>query len=219
MFGVRKGYKYIQQQIRAQRSAPRDGLIAELIAAEESGQRLTTEELESTVLLLLLAGHETTVHLIGISILMMLRMPDARVRFLKSEEDARKTVHELLRHASVAQYGKPRWATKDMSFHGVDLKRGDAIMPVIATANYDPAVFANPHDFDIDRENNNRHMTFGSGPHICIGLKLAESETAIALRELFTLYPNIQPAFDLEYPTWGQRMGMRSLRELPVILN
>ena len=218
MLGIRKGYKYIQQQIREQRTAPRDGLIAELIQAEESGERLSTEELESTVLLLLLAGHETTVHLIGVSILTLLQMPDARKRFLASEENATKTVHELLRHGSVAQYGKPRWVTRDVSFHSVDLKRGEAIMPVVATANYDPAVFENPHEFDIGRANNNRHLTFGTGPHICIGLKLAEAETEIALRELFTRYPAIQLAFDIENPAWGKRMGMRSLKELRVQL-
>ena len=157
--------------------------------------------------------------MIGVSILQLMQMPDARERFLSSEEDAAKTVHELLRHTAVVQYGKPRWVTRDVDFHSVELKRGEAIMPVVATANYDSAVFERPHEFDIDRENNSRHMTFGSGPHICIGLKLAEAETEIALRELFTMYPDIQPAFELANPAWGKRMGMRSLRKLPVRLS
>ena len=216
MLGVGRGYKYIRQQIQSQRASPRDGLIAELIRAEEDGERLSTEELESTVLLLLLAGHETTVHLISVSILALLRMPDVRERFLSSDEHAVKTVQELLRHEAVAQYGKPRWAIRDIRFHGVDIQRGDPIMPVVAAANFDPAVFENPHEFDIDRENNNRHLTFGSGPHVCIGLKLAEAETRIALEAVFGCYPEIAPTFDLQQPPWGKRMGMRSLRELPV---
>ena len=218
MLAVRKGYKYIQRQIETQRNSPRDGLIAELIRAEEDGHQLTTEELESTIIILLLAGHETTVHLIGVSILMLLRMPEIREKFLDNDEFAGKTIQEILRYGSVAHYGKPRWVTRDMTFYGVDLKRGEAMMPVIATANYDPTVFAEPNVFNIERENNSRHLTFGSGPHVCIGLKLAEAETLIALRALWTRYSNLQPMFDIHHPPWGNRMGMRALRELPVKL-
>ena len=137
--------RYIQEQIKLQQQQPGNGLIAELIRAEAAGERLSREEMESTILLLLLAGHETTVHLISVSMLYLLQFPRHRERMLESDENANKTVVELLRHSSVVQYGKPRFVTRDMIFHGVELKRVESIMPCVAAANCDPEMFSHPH--------------------------------------------------------------------------
>ena len=90
-------------------------------------------------------------------------------------------------------------------------------MPVLASANYDPARFDNPAEFKLDRTNN-YHLTFGAGPHVCLGLKLARAETQIVLERLFSRWPNLQADFELSHPDWSTRLGMRSLKSLLVRL-
>ena len=121
---------------------------------------------------------ETTVHLISNSILVMLQLPHVKQTLLSDWSKVDGAVEEVLRYASPAQFAKPRFVTKDTTFFGQNLKRGEMIMPVLACANGDPAKFENPGEFMIDRPKN-YHMTFGFGPHVCLGLKLARLETCL----------------------------------------
>ena len=213
--GLRKTTRYIRRQIEQVRRTPRPGLISALVEAEQSGERLTNEELLSMVMLLLLAGHETTVHLISTSILTMLQLTPVRQALMADWSRIDAAVEEMLRYNSSAQFAKPRFVTEDTEFHGQLLKRGEMVLPVLACANYDPARFDQPNEFLIDRPRN-YHLTFGAGPHVCLGLKLARLETQIALQKLFTRWPELQPTFDAAQPDWAKRLGMRSLNTLQV---
>jgi cytochrome P450 len=190
-------------------------LITALVEAEQAGDRLADHELESMVMLLLLAGHETTVHLVSNSILTLLQLEDVKQSLLADWSKSAAAVQEMLRYNSPAQFAKPRFVTQDHEFHGQVLRRGDVVMPVLASANYDPARFENPAEFIIDRPRN-YHLGFGAGPHVCLGLKLAQSETQVVLERLLTRWPDLEPAFDVSCPDWSRRLGMRSLTTLKV---
>jgi cytochrome P450 len=167
------------------------------------------------VMLLLLAGHETTVHLVSNSILTVLQLSEVKRSLLDDWAKVESAVEEMLRYNSPAQFAKPRFVTEDVEFHGQALRRGEAVMPVLASANYDPARFDHPTEFQIDRPKN-YHLDFGAGPHVCLGLKLARAETQVVLERLFTRWPNLTPTFESSNPDWSRRLGMRSLRTLRV---
>ena len=213
--GLWKTMRYFRQQFDEVRRHPRPGLISALVEAEDAGDRLTDDELQSMVMLLLLAGHETTVHLISTSILTMIQLQDVREALIADWSQLPDAVEEMLRFNSSAQFAKPRFVTRAASFHGKDLKRGEIVIPVLAAANYDPQQFDRPHEFVLGRERN-FHLTFGAGPHVCLGLKLARAETEVVLQQLFGRWPNLQLA-DAR-PSWSRRLGMRSLDSLKVVL-
>ena len=207
--------KYLRGQFDQVRREPREGLITALVEAEQAGDRLSDNELQSMVMLLLLAGHETTVHLLSNSMLTVLQLPELRQTLLADWSRVESAVEEMLRYNSPAQFAKPRFVTEDIEFHGQTLSRGEVVMPVLASANYDPARFENPTEFDIDRPKN-YHLGFSAGPHVCLGLKLARAETQIVVERLFTRWPNLQPAFEASNPDWSKQLGMRSLNTLMV---
>jgi len=213
--GLRKTMKYLREQFKEVRKNPRAGLMSDLVQAELDGDRLNDKELLAMVMLLLLAGHETTVHLLNTSILTLLQLPDVKQSLQSDWNQIDSAVEEMLRYNSPAQFTKPRFVTRDVEFHGQVMKRGETILPIVASANYDPARFERPTEFLLNRAKN-YHMGFGAGPHVCLGLKLARLETAVLLEKLFTRWPNLQPAFDIEQPAWSSRMGMRSVDALRV---
>lgn len=215
--GLTRTQNYLKKQFGEVRKNPRPGLMSELVMAEADGDRLNDEELLSMVMLLLLAGHETTVHLLSSSILSVLQIPALRQTLMNDGSKMDSVIDELLRYNSSAQFAKPRFVTEDTEFHGQQLKRGESIMPVLACANYDPAKFENPNEFQIDRPANH-HLTFGFGPHVCLGLKLAKQETHVVLERMFTRWPHLKADFDLSKPDWSGRLGMRSLSTLNVTL-
>jgi len=213
--GLRKTVKYLRGQFEQVRKEPRTGLITALVEAEQAGDRLSDDELQSMVMLLLLAGHETTVHLVSNSILTLLQLPEVKRSLLDDWSKVESAVEEMLRYNSPAQFAKPRFVTADIEFHGQRLRRGELVMPVLAAANYDPVRFDNPTEFNIDRPKN-YHLGFGAGPHVCLGLKLARAETQIVLERQLTRWPNLQPSFESSGPDWSRRIGMRSLNTLTV---
>lgn len=213
--GLRKTLRYLRGQFEHVRREPSEGLITALVEAEQAGDRLSDTELQSMVMLLLLAGHETTVHLISNSVLTVLQLPAVRQELFDDWSKVESAVEEMLRYNSPAQFAKPRFVTEDTDFHGQKLSRGEVVMPVLASANYDPARFDEPTEFQIDRPRN-YHLGFGAGPHVCLDLKLARAETQIVLQRLFTRWPNLRPAFEPSCPDWSKRLGMRSLSTLKV---
>ena len=213
--GLRKTMKYLSTQFDVVRATPRPGLITALVEAEQSGDRLSNDELLSMVMLLLLAGHETTVHLLSTSVLTVLQLSHVRQSLQDDWSRVEQAVEELLRYNSPAQFAKPRFVTEDVDFHGQSLRRGEIVMPVLAAANSDPQRFDDPTEFIIDRPRN-YHLGFGAGPHVCLGLKLARLETQIVLQRLFTRWPELRAAFVPERPDWSRRMGMRALKTLVV---
>ena len=213
--GLRKTVRYLRGQFEEVKRQPRAGLMTALVEAEQEGDRLSENELIAMVMLLLLAGHETTVHLLSNSVLTVLQLDEVRHELLEDWSKVEPAVEEMLRYNSPAQFAKPRFLTVDTEFHGQQLRRGESVMPVLASANYDPQRFENPHMFQIDRPRN-YHLGFGAGPHVCLGLKLARAETQIVLQRMFTRWPELTAAFDPGAPDWSKRIGMRSLNTLTV---
>jgi cytochrome P450 len=213
--GLSSMMKYLQAEIARQSVHPRDGLLSSLIQAEEQGDRLSEEELVAMVFLLLAAGHETTLHQICGSVLILLEHPQ-HLRALGADwRAADPTVQELLRHLSFAQVSKPRYARGDLEFQERQIRRGEMVFACLASANSDPAQFANPERFDPHREPN-RHVAFGSGIHYCLGAKLSSVELEIALERLFTRWPDLRLAIPREKLRYLPRFGTRALTALPV---
>lgn len=208
---------YTRQQVRAAKDTPHEGLISALLVAEENGEQLTEDELVAMVLLLLLAGHLTTVHLIGAGIYTLLEHPPQKQLLLADWSLAEGAVDEMLRYVSPVQTTKPMMPARDMVWHGQALKRGERILAILAAANVDPRQFVRPTEFDI-RRHPNPHVAFGAGIHICLGLKLAIAETQIALRQLFTRFPHLELAVAPAQVRWSRQLGTRGMEALPVKL-
>ncbi|HUU26166.1 MAG TPA: cytochrome P450, partial [Methyloceanibacter sp.] len=209
---------YVRAQIEECRRHPREGLISELVRAEEDGDKLSEDELVSMVFLLLFAGFETTTHLISDSVIALEQNPEQK-EFLLADPLARmeRAVEELSRFTTPVQSTKPRYASRDCEFFGQPLKRGDIVMGLLAGANYDPAVFDEPGRLKLDRFPN-PHLVFSSGIHFCLGMQLARVETQTALARLYARYPDVALAApdDLQ---WIKRFGFRGVTALPVRLN
>ena len=204
--------EYFAKLIEQRRKAPGDDLLSALIAAEESGDKLSENELLSTSILLLVAGHETTVNLIGNGVLALLRHPD-QLELLRNDPSlARSAVEEILRFDPPVQFDG-RIAREDMEIGGVTIKQGDQSMQLLGAANRDPEVFPDPDTFDIRRQDN-RHIAFGFGIHFCVGAPLARVEGEIALRSLVQRFPRIE--LRTEAPEYKENIVLRGLRSLPV---
>lgn len=215
--GIWKLLGYFQQQFRECRQRPRPGLISSLVEARQGGEQLTEDELLAMAFLLLIAGHETTVHLINGGLLALLLHPEQRAKLQADWSRVGSAVEEMLRYVSPVQMSKPRYARHDIELEGQRIKRGEFILALIGSANADPTEFESPERLDIDRQPN-RHVSFGTGIHVCLGLKLARAEAAIAFERLLTRFPRLALAVDASELHWLGRVGLRSLQSLPVKL-
>ncbi|HEY4940128.1 MAG TPA: cytochrome P450 [Rhizomicrobium sp.] len=215
---VGKMISYVRGQIEECRRAPRPGLIGELVRAEEDGDQLSEDELAAMVMLLLVAGFDTTTHLIGDSVLALELNPRQKA-YLLADPAARmeRAVEELARYTSPVQGTKPRYVAHDGEFFGQDLKRGDVIMALVAAANADPAQFEAPDELRLDRFPN-PHLVFSSGIHFCLGMQLARVEAQSALARLYARFPDLQIAAP-DRVQWIERLGIHGLKALPVRLN
>ncbi len=201
-------------QSRIQKGESVDGLIGDLVLVEADGDRLNHDELIAMVFLLLIAGHETTTHLISGSVVALLENPAQKQLLIDKPERIDMAVEELLRFVSPVQFSKPRHVRQSGKFHGVELKQGDLIMAGLASANYDPTEFDSPTKLDLTRRPN-PHLEFGTGIHFCLGFQLARLELKVALRTLLTAAP--QMCIGTDGAQWGQRMGLRVLDRLPIV--
>jgi cytochrome P450 len=215
--GLGRTMRYLQDDIARQAVARREGLIGSLIDAEEAGDRLTEDEMIAMVVMLLVAGHETTVHQIAGSVLTLLDHPDALRTLTADWSLVHDAVEELLRHLSFGQFSKPRFAREDVVFRGRRIRRGDMLFACLAAANGDPAVFPQPERLDLRRAPN-RHVAFGDGIHYCLGAALARTEVQIALHRLFTRFPNLSLAVPRSQIRFTGPFGARALAALPVRL-
>ncbi|HTZ10574.1 MAG TPA: cytochrome P450 [Acidimicrobiales bacterium] len=203
---------YFASLIEERRSRPGDDLVSRLIEAEEHGDVLSQGELLSTCILLLVAGHETTVNLISGGALALLEHPDQLARFRGDPTVVRSGVEEMLRFAPPVQL-TGRVALEDMEVGGARIARGDFSMLLLGSANRDPAAFAHPDTFDLTRADN-AHLGFGFGIHHCLGAPLARLEAQIALPALFGRCRRVERAdVDLAYK---ENIVLRGLAALPV---
>jgi cytochrome P450 len=203
---------YFRDLVAERRQSPRGDLLSGLIAAEEAGDRLSTEELLATGILLFLAGHETTTHLIGNGVLALLRHP-AELRRLREEPGLiESAVEELLRYDGPAQRVS-RMTNEDVVIGDRGIPNGSLVLALLGAANRDPAHFPEPDRLDMSRQDN-RHLSFGWGIHFCLGAPLARLEAQIAIGTLLRRLPHL--ALATERVVWRQSFAVRALMELPV---
>lgn len=207
--------RYIRTLIKARRANPQDDLISALVQAEEAGDQLSEDELVAMVFLLLLAGHETTVNLIGNGTLALLQHPDQMIRLRNDPTLIKSAVEELLRYGSPVETATERFAREDVTIAGVTIPRGSLVFAVIASANRDERQFANPDTLDIAREPN-KHLAFGLGIHYCLGAPLARLEGQIAVNTLLRRIPDMQLIGSPEALRWRPGLMLRGLKALPV---
>jgi cytochrome P450 len=179
---------------------PGDDLVSQLIVNEVKTGRLSKRELISMAQLMLLAGHETTANMIALGTLTLLRHPQQLARLKADKTLTPSAVDELLRYLSVAQHGLGRTAIADVDVGDVLIRAGEGVLVVVAAANRDETVFAEPDQFDIGRQARH-HLTFGASIHQCIGHPLARAELQIVFDTLFTRVPTLRVAIpDEEIP-------------------
>jgi cytochrome P450 len=207
---------YLEGWIARRRHRPADDLLSRLASAEQQGDRLSHTELLSTVFLLLVAGHETTVNLIGNGVLELLRHPGELARLRRRPGLVASAVEEILRFNGPVKASTLRFAFDDVDFDGVMVPRGEAVMPLLLAANRDPAVFPEPDRFDITRDPN-RHLGFGHGIHFCLGAQLARLEGRIAIDALVRRFPTLALATDPGQLDWLPGHPLHGVRRLPVL--
>lgn len=216
LFALRKMRAYLEEQLQISRDRGGEGLIAELVQVEREGGKITPDEMVSMVFLLLAAGSETTTHLISGSVYELLRNPGLRDWLAADWSRVRLAVEEFLRFVSPVQFSKPRYVRRDVEVEGVQLRKGDRVMLMLAAANMDPTVHDRPDHLDLERKPN-RHMSFGTGIHFCLGHQLARIEAACALEALFQRWPNLRLSVEPSQIRWRRRPGIRALERLPVV--
>jgi cytochrome P450 PksS len=214
--GLTQMRRYLEERLRLAREQGGEGLIAELVRVEMEGGRIAPEEMVSMVFLLLGAGSETTAHLISGSVFELLKSPDKRDWLAADWSRAGLAVEEFLRFVSPVQFSKPRYVRHDVELSGVRLKRNDKIMVMIAAANVDPDAHADPDRLDLERRPN-RHISFGTGIHFCLGHQLARIEAICALEALFERWPKLALAVEPSEIHWRRRPGIRMIEKLPVV--
>ena len=204
--------EYFQALIAERRRQPRDDLLSALIAAEDEGHKLTERELLSTLILLLVAGHETTVNLIGNGVLALCRNPQQRERLRRDPSLARTAVEEVLRYDPPVQF-TARVALDDIDIDGTTLEKGGQAILLLAAGNRDPEQVADPDSFDVGRQDN-RHLAFGLGAHFCLGAPLARVEGQVALEAVATRLGELSLA--VGQPEYKENIVLRGLAALPV---
>jgi pimeloyl-[acyl-carrier protein] synthase len=203
---------YLKPLVAERRKNPKEDLISGLIAAEEEGNKLTEQELFANLVLILLAGHETTVNLIGNGMVALLRHPDQLQKLKENPSLIGTAVDEVLRYDSSVQLAR-RVVMEDVQVHGQTLKKGDMCTLMIGSANHDPAVFPDPEKFDITRTDS-KYLSFGAGIHHCLGSSLAKAEGEIAISMLTSRLPNMKLATDkLQH---RHPAALRGFIEIPV---
>jgi len=207
--------RYIRGLVTQRRASPQDDLITALVRAEESEDRLTEDEIVSMVILLLLAGYETTVHLIATGALTLTQYPEQRTRMQENLELRVSAIDEILRYASPVEFATPRITIDDVKIGAVTIPRGELVGVSLGSANHDESQFPDPERFDIAREPN-KHLAFGMGSHFCLGGALARLEGEIALTTLFRRFPGLHLAVPPDSLRWRKSLAMRGLVELPV---
>lgn len=217
---VKKMRGYLAELIHRKRDDPGDDLISGLIRASDDGEHLTENEAAAMAFILLFAGFETTVNLVGNGVYALLRHPEQRRRLQRSL-DAGETellatgIEELLRYDGPVELATWRYATEPVELGGQRVAVGDPVLVVLAAADRDPERFADPDRLDLSRSDN-KHLGYGHGIHYCLGAPLARLEGQTALATLLTRLPDLRLAVDPSDLRWRGGLIMRGLRTLPV---
>jgi cytochrome P450 PksS len=207
--------RYVRLLVKARRVKPEDDLISALARAEEAGDQLSEDELLAMIVLLLVAGHETTVNLIGNGALALLEHPDQLSRLHNDPTLIKSGIEELLRHNGPLETATERYPREGTSVAGVKIPRGELVFAVIASANRDEKQFEHADRLDLGREPN-PHVAFGQGVHYCLGAPLARLEAQIAIATLLRRMPDLKLAVPPNQLRWRRGLVLRGLEALPV---
>jgi cytochrome P450 len=207
----------IRSSLVDHRAQPADDLLTDLITARDGSDRLSEDELTSTVSVLVIAGHDTTVNLITNGIHALLTHPDQLDRLHRQPDLIAPAVEELLRFESPLQVGLPLLATESLELDGVDIAAGELLIPALLAGNRDPDRIPDPDSLDIGRDPN-PHLAFGHGIHHCLGAPLARLEGRIALASLLDRYPRLRLAVAPEQLNYKPSFLIHGLETLPVTL-
>jgi cytochrome P450 len=209
-------YGYFGALIEIKRAQPADDLISALIAARDDTDRLSEQELTVMCCTLLIGGHETTTNQINLSLLLLFDHHGQVAKLRADPGLIPGAVEEMLRYTRLGGLAPARVTSEDVTIGGVTIPAGEQVIPLFATANRDPSVFADPDRFDVTRDAAS-HLSFGAGVHHCLGAQLARVELREAFRGLIGRLPGLRlavPASELEFKPG---MAIHSLRELPVL--
>ncbi|GAC1533813.1 MAG: cytochrome P450 [Acidimicrobiales bacterium] len=203
---------YFNDLIEQRRSSPGEDLLSSLIAAEDGGEHLSVPELFAMVILLFIAGHETTTNVLGNGLLALLRHPDQLQHLREQPNLVVAGVEELLRYDAPVQV-TARTATETLSVGDLRIERGEGVMCVLAAANRDPAYVERPDELILER-GEPTHFAFGNGIHHCLGAPLARLEAQVALPALISRFPDL--ALADESPSYRDHFVLRGLASLPI---
>jgi len=206
--------RYFRRLFAERRARPGDDLLSALVQAADAGDRLDEDELLGMASLLLLAGYETTLHLIGSSALALLEHPDQRARFVSEPGLNKSAIEELLRYTTPVEITTPRIPREAVTLASATIPKGDMVIGVLGSANRDESIFKGPDTLDLARDPN-PHLAFGHGRHFCLGASLARMEAQVALTTLFVRFPGLRLSQPAESLRW-RRLLIRGLVELPV---
>ncbi|WP_128894843.1 cytochrome P450 family protein [Longirhabdus pacifica] len=209
--------EYVDELIASRRNNLEDDIISLLIAAyeDEDEDKITEEELQGTIIMLMTGGYEPTANAISNSMFTLLNHPDQLAMWKEDPSVRSSAVEEIIRYCPPFKTIVGRWAKQDFEYLGEQIKMGDAIFSSVESANRDEKYFDSPNRLDITRKNN-KHLSFGEGIHYCIAAYLSKLETLVSLEALVDRLPNLtttKPLYDLE---WAPGIPQRVLNEFPV---
>lgn len=213
---VRQFTDYLRDLFKAKRRQLADDMISQLLRAEEDGDKLNEDEVLSTVFILYLAGHVTTVNLIGNGVFALLTHPGELEKLRADFGLARGVVEETLRYWGPVDFLARRIAKEELDLGGTRVPKGEPVMVGLASANRDPARFRDPDTYDITRPDADKHVAFGKGIHLCVGAPLARVEGQIAFETLFRRFPEMRLGVPAEEVRWSKSF-LRGLGKLPVL--
>ncbi|MEV4342063.1 cytochrome P450 [Streptomyces sp. NPDC049590] len=209
---------YLAELVEHKAEHPGDDLISALIEARDEGQRLSHAELTAMAFLMLIGGHETTVHLIGNGMLALMEHPDQMALLQQDPSLIKSAVEEFLRYEGSVEVATWRFALEELDFDGTRVPQGAPVLVALGSAGRDPERFENPDTFDITRGDAG-HLVFGHGMHYCLGAPLARMEGQIAVGSLVRRFPGIRLAVPAGQLRWREGLLIRGLYELPVHLS
>lgn len=212
--------RYLRRLIAARGRDPQNDLTSALVAARDRDDCLTDDEILAMLFLLLTAGHETTVNLLGMGALALIEHPEQADLLRAGSDDpqlVKVAVEELLRFTSPVETATERWAARDIEKGGLTIPQGSLVLAAIASANRDPSVFPDPDRLDLTRTPN-PHLAFGKGAHYCLGAPLARLEAQIAIPTLLREAPALRRLDPTAPTTWRGGAIVRGLESLPVML-
>jgi cytochrome P450 PksS len=207
--------RYIRRLVRLRQMHPENDLTTALVQAEEAGDRMNMDEMLAMIFLLLIAGHETTVNLIGNGMLALLTHPEQMEKLHADSSLVASAVEEMLRFDSPVEMATERYTKEKIEVSGVAIPAGARVYVVIASANRDEQQFERADEFDITRSNN-RHLSFGMGTHYCLGAPLARIEGQIAITALLKHMPKLRLRVPYNEIRWRPGLVLRGVKALPV---